>query len=99
MGFSDALDENLRTIHNIDFVGPNERKSSVSRESSQLMDEDYKQNIKRRSEEAVAEAESARDSYLAAVTAREERQIQLRKQITKQLESIERLLRERLKER
>lgn len=59
----------------------------------------YKEAIKHRSDKLLAEAESVRDSYLAACTAREERRIQLLEQITRQLDSIEQLLRDRFEKK
>ena len=50
----------------------------------------------RGAEEVLAAAEAARDQYLVAAAAREEHGIELLEQITKQLDAIEKLLRERL---
>jgi len=47
-------------------------------------------------EEVLADAERTKNEYLGGAIAREERQIELLEQIATQLDSIERLLRDKL---
>jgi hypothetical protein len=64
--------------------------------SEEDMADPKEKNRNQSAEEVLADAEAARDQYLVAAAAREEHGIELLEQITKQLDSIEKLLRDRL---